>query len=396
MGILNYLIIILLLIFPIGELGRFQFNSVSITINDMVLLFVFLAWIFKIKRVPDLRGYLRKPISIFVIIGFVSLILNLYWLRLDYFFVSLLYLVRFVLYSSLYFILVKEDKEFIAKLKNIILIPISFVILGGYIQFFFYQSLRNLWYLGWDEHLYRLFAGFLDPNFAGAVLVMTFMYLIYMTWQSYLKNNLKFSLLVFLSALNFVAVYLTYSRSALIMLVISLIVFLVFVGRKRFIIGFIILSVIVVVLAPKSFKTEGTNLFRMESSIQRVQSAQAALKIIQTKPIFGVGFNAYRYAMNKYGIAIDDIWQTTHSGAGTDNSFLFVLATTGFIGLISYLYLLFKLFYLAKLKIKENKFAIVLVSVLCGLIFNSLFVNSLFFVYILELVWIFAAFTENS
>ena len=109
-----------------------------------------------------------------------------------------------------------------------------------------------------------------------------------------------------------------------------------------------------------------------------------------------MGFNAYRYAQNKYANLTDAKWQTTHSGAGTDNSFLFVLATTGILGFLAYVYLLSNIFILGKSKLRKNLFSAVLIASLTGLLVNSLFINSLFYVYILEWIWISVAITENS
>lgn len=392
--LLKILLYISILAFPLGEIARLQFGSVAVTLNDILIASTFLVWIGNNRKL-ELKGNLKKPLLVFISIAFLSLLINLYWLKPIYFGISLLYLIRFIFYSSFYFILISQSKQNIQDLKKVFIVSISLLLLSSFVQFLFYNSLRNLWYLGWDEHLYRLFAGFLDPNFAGTILVMTFMFLIYNAWQSYKKNNKTFIIFSVLTALNFIAIYLTYSRSALIMLAVSTLTFLFFIGRKKFILVAVLIFVLAIIFAPKSFQTEGTNLFRIESSRQRIESAQVAINVINKNPVIGVGFNAYRYALNKYGVAVDDIWQTTHSGAGTDNSFLFVWATTGVIGLVAFMYLLIRIFNLG-FKAKDKKFGFILVSVLVGLIGNTLFINSLFYPFVLELFWIYAAFTENS
>lgn len=397
MGILNYLIIFLVIIFPIAEVGKIRLGSVAFSLNDILLFFIVLLWlILDYKKIKKSKFKLLKPISIFIAIGIFSLVVNFINLKLNEFFVAVLYLLRWVLYASFYFVLVTRDKEFLKKLKHVLLIPISIVLALGMLQFLYYPSLRNLFYLGWDEHLYRLFSSFLDPNFAGTFLVISFFYLIYISWLSYLKkkNNLLILTSV-LAVINFVSIYLTYSRSALIMLLVSLIVFLVLIKKIKILFVLILVFIALIFLSPKAFQTEGTNIFRVFSSQERIKSAQIAVTIIEKSPVFGVGFNAYRYAQNKYGNLNDTKWETTHSGAGTDNSFLFVLATAGIVGLVAYLYLIYKMFLLGKEKL-SNPMSIVLVSVLCGLLVNSLFINSLFYVFILQWVWMFAAFTENN
>ncbi|MEK7551713.1 MAG: O-antigen ligase family protein [Patescibacteria group bacterium] len=397
MGILNYIIIFLLVIFPIAEIGKIRFGSITFSLNDILLFSVFLLWIvIDYKKIKKTKFKLLKPISIFILIGVFSLVVNFLNLKLNEFFVALLYLLRWVLYASFYFILVTRDKEFLNKIKHLLLIPISIVLSLGILQFIYYPSLRNLFYLGWDEHLYRLFSSFLDPNFAGTFLVISLFYLIYTSWQLFLKK--KNNLFVFTSALtiiNFVSIYLTYSRSALIMLLVSLIVFLLLVKKIKILFILILVFILLILFSPKAFQTEGTNIFRVFSSQERVKSAQIAVNIIEKSLIFGVGFNAYRYAQNKYANLNDTNWETTHSGAGTDNSFLFVLATTGILGFAAYLYLIYKMFLLGKEKL-NNPMSIILISVLSGLLINSLFINSLFYVFILQWVWMFAAFTENN
>ena len=179
------------------------------------------------------------------------------------------------------------------------------------------------------------------------------------------------------------------------MLLVSLTVFLVLIKKIRILVLVLIVFVAFIFLSPKAFQTEGTNIFRIYSSQERVKSAQVAVKIIEQSPVFGVGFNAYRYAQKRYVNLNDSKWETTHSGAGTDNSFLFVLATVGIVGFVVYIYLIYKLFLLANFK-QKNPMSIVLISVLCGLLVNSLFINSLFYVFILQWVWILAGLTENS
>ena len=61
------------------------------------------------------------------------------------------------------------------------LISGSLIVLLGFIQLMFYPALRNLYYLGWDEHLYRMFSTFLDPNFAGAFFVLFTLFVIDMS-----------------------------------------------------------------------------------------------------------------------------------------------------------------------------------------------------------------------
>lgn len=399
MGLLKALFYVFLISFPVAEIGKLQFkNGIGISINDIFLFLLIISWIFfKLRHKKEKKYFLKKPILIFVSVGAVSLILNFYNLTLETFLISFLYLVRFVSYISLYFI----TKEFDLSTKNKISILLLFsgfiTVLIGYVQYFYYPNLGNLIYLGWDEHLYRMFSSFLDPNFAGIFFVIYFIFTIMFVKKYFLKRNIyKLIVVSLISIFTLLAVYLTYSRSALLMLFVSIIIFLILSKKSQLIFIVVLILSLLIFISPKSFKTEGTNLLRTVSSEARITSMKYGLYIFEKNPVLGVGFNAYRYAQNKY-LGLNNIyWQTTHAGAGTDNSFIFVLATTGVVGFTAYLYLILNIFNLSKINLTKNRYAAVLFSSLFGLLISSIFINSFFYVFILEWIFILAALTENN
>ena len=403
MAILNAIFALFIIFFPIAEIGRIQFsNGVSFSINDILLLSLIAAWSFnkfKNHKINKRKSYhLKKPILLFTAICILSLLLNFRGLGLEKSFVSFLYLLRFVLYFSIYFIVIDLNPRIKKLIPHLLLISGSLVVLLGYIQYYFYPSLRNLFYLGWDEHLYRMFSSFFDPNFAGAFFVLFFFLCLYQIEQFHQnKMRISFLMAIIVSIFTVVAIYLTYSRSALVMLTVAVVSYLMLINKKRLIIISIFFMIVFVFAAPKSFQTEGTDLLRTVSTEARLQSAEQGLSIFEKNPVLGVGFNAYRYALNRYEGLNTQYWQTTHSGAGTDNSFIFVLATTGIFGLLAYLYLLYKIFQLGIINIKKNKhYAILLIVSVVGIGVDSMFINSLFYVFIMEWLWILAGLTENS
>ena len=399
MGLLKSLFFLFLISFPVAEIGKLQLkNGIGISINDIFLFLLIFSWIFfKLRFKKERKYFLKKPILIFVSVSAVSLILNFYNLTLETFLISFLYLVRFIAYVSLYFI----TKEFDSNTKNKISILLLFsgfiTVLIGYVQYFYYPNLGNLIYLGWDEHLYRMFSSFLDPNFAGIFFVIYFIYTLVFVKNYLIRRNIyKLILVTLLSFFTLIAIYLTYSRSALIMLFISIITFLILNKKSKLIFIVVLILSLMIFISPKSFKTEGTNLLRTVSSESRITSMKYGLYIFEKNPIFGVGFNAYRYAQNKY-LGLNNIyWRTTHAGAGTDNSFIFVLATTGVVGFIAYLYLILNILNLAKSNLTKNRYSAVLFSSLSGLLISSIFINSFFYVFLLEWIFILAALTESN
>jgi O-antigen ligase len=161
----------------------------------------------------------------------------------------------------------------------------------------------------------------------------------------------------------------------------------------KIVIGLILLMISVFVILSPRFYLENTNLLRTVSTKERLGTSEKALQIFIKNPM-GVGFDTYRYARQKYGETDASRFGPSHSGAGVDNSIIFVAVTTGILGLISYLYLLYSTFKLGLSK--KNKYGLILVISLAGLIVNSLFINSLFYSFVMVWMWSLAGLTENS
>lgn len=376
MGILKKIFILVLLLFPLGEIMRIDLNNdiVLKPIDIGVVLIVILWLIIKFtKREKIKQKAIFIPIFLFTASAFFSLIINSFSLSSIQSFSPLAYLIRWVFYAGIFFVVSDLSKEFNRKISKLLIIIGSLVVGLGYIQYFFYPSLRNLYYLGWDEHMYRMFSVFLDPNFAGSFFVLFFLFLINIIFK---KKNIPIGLLAFLTL---GAVFLTFSRSALIMLIVSSSLFFVLINRKKWIVILLGITLLVLGISSKYFNIENINLFRVVSSQARLETSKTAIRIIGDQPIFGVGFNAYRYALLRYGFRTDKAKVVSHADAGVDNSILFVLATTGIVGFLFYTFMW--------IRIIKTANALVIASVM-GLMINSLFLNSLFYTYIMFWLWV--------
>jgi O-antigen ligase len=399
MGLLKILFLIVVLIFPFAEVARLQFtNGVAVSLNDlMIFAFVGVWFIYKLVSKSKFKTpKLKRPLLIFTLIAGISLLVNVFNLSQQGALVSALYLVRWIFYALVYYIILEFDLKFRIKALKALLVSGFIVVILGYVQYFFYPNLRNLYYLGWDDHLYRMFSTFLDPNFAGTFFVIYFLF----TLNHFLlgfKKQFTLSNFIILAAcvLSLGAVYLTYSRSAFFMLLVALISYLWLKGKRKILIGILFILVLFIFLSPAAFKHENTNFLRSVSSNERIKSANQAILVFLKNPVIGVGFNAYRYILNKDFGYNGGLWQTSHAGAGTDNSFLFVLATTGLIGFTAFIFLIYKMLMLAREKIKSTH-GILVISIILGLIINSIFINSFFYVLVLEWIWILVGITENS
>jgi len=153
------------------------------------------------------------------------------------------------------------------------------------------------------------------------------------------------------------------------------------------------------VLSPDAFMRENTNFFRTASSSARLESINYSIEIFKSSPVYGIGFNAYRYSLYQHGFISGKLWEVSHGGSAPDNSFLFVLATTGVMGFAGFLYLLYSMFKQVPGQIISNKKEImpaVFIASLSGVLVSSLFINSFFYPFILVWIWLLAAVTESS
>ncbi len=398
--ILELLFLFFLLCFPLGGLGKFTlFNDVSVGIQDVALVFVIFSWAIIYKGKKLLSQPLARPLFFFIGAMSLSLLVNIGRFESSQMLITTLYLLRFIAYAMLYFVVRDLSSGFRKKVVNIILFIGGVVVGLGYLQYFFYPNLRNLYYAGWDEHLYRMFSTFLDPNFAGAFFVFFSVFLSGILFTREKKDKSRWVLRVLL-LITIGAVFLTFSRSAYIMFIVSFILFFYLIKKRVYIGFFVLFSLFVILFMQFLPQSEGTNLLRIASGISRVESANRAIAIFKDNPIFGVGFNTYQFTQPKYGYVKKTLYKD-HAVSGTDNSFLFVLATTGIVGFFSYMLLLYTMFRQSLLVFKRGETvntyrALVFFCFLGGLLCSAMFVNSLFYPFLMQWVFISFGLIENA
>jgi O-antigen ligase len=233
--------------------------------------------------------------------------------------------------------------------------------------------MRFLANYGWDDHYYRAVGSLFDPNYLGLMMILTFLLI---------NNKSKFRYKRLLEVLVVFVFALTYSRSSFVTLI-GMTAVVAFSKRniKALIVSVLLVGGLVVVLP--SFGGAGTNLFRTASISQRVDSQRQAIEVWKERPILGVGFNAYpAYVLQKYRYD----FMPRHASA-PDNSYLFVLATTGVIGMAAFLYFIWQLF----ASLKSNK---LLIGSLVAVGIHALFNNSLFYPWVM--VWILTLVAEEA
>lgn len=382
----------LLIIYPLGELTRFTIAPpVSFHLVDLAVFAIFFVWLFQKKKI-FLKANLFIPIIVFIAIATLSLILNWYRYTQTELFVSFLYIVRWIIYAGIYFAILSFSDSFKKKIPYFILISSFLIVIYGISQYFIFPDLRPLYDLGWDEHLFRLFSVYLDPNLASVILVFIFSFSLALFLKESREGNIRNKIGV-LTILSLISVFLTYSRAGILMLFVSVGVFLFLINRKKIFLIFLFSSIAIIFMLPNV--SEGTNFLRSASITARMESVERGLLVFKENPVFGVGYNGYRYIQQDKGYLGKD-WKTSHSASGVENSYVFLLATTGIFGFAAYLFLLSKIILSSFKNKKKTIFSTILLSSVIGLMINALFINSLFYSFILIWFWILAGITESS
>lgn len=352
---------------PLGLTGVHLYLTDLLAASSIVLVLIHLPKIYKtIKKDTVIRAFLM-----FAGVALLSLCLTPVPVTGYEQIVSFLYLLRYTAYFSFYPLIVyilggKVKPLFIFRLLSVTGLITAFL---GWIQYSFYPDLRNLIYLGWDPHYKRIFSTYFDPNYLGFI----FVFLVILLFIVFRKTLLVWICLIF----SFLTLAFTYSRSSFTSLAAGILFYSI--ALRKFLIFFciVLLFAFVLPLLPRP-GGEGVKLERLFSIETRIGNWEQGIQLFSRFPILGVGFNTVRYARRAFYSHDPDL-EISHAGAGYDNSFIFVMVTTGIIGLAAYLYFLFRVFLRGGMLLKTSVIAVII---------HSMFLNSLFFPWILLWLWI--------
>lgn len=355
--LLKIIFILINLFFSLGQLGRISFfnQKINFYLYEVFIFFFIILSFLKdkkifLKKISSKEKYFWFFLTTLLFSYFLSFGQFSFWQNL----IAFLYLLRIFLYylffkSAYYFI--QKEKDFVKKnfyVLNFLIITSSLT------QYFLYPNLRNLYYLGWDPHLYRMFGVFFDTYLAGAVFLILFLF--------HKKAIFKVIYLIFLG--------LTFSRSSYLVFFLVLIYQFLIEKKKIKDFLFLVLSLVLIVfIAPKPFG-EGVNLKRVYTIESRMNDYKQAFDLFLKKPVFGYGYNRISFLKNG---------EDLHSKAGFSSSFLIILVTGGMVGLSFLIYLFQKIFF--SLKRKEIFLAVLLLS-----FFDNVFLHP-YILYLLILVF---------
>lgn len=379
---------ILLFSIVLGQLIKFPFGAFSSsTVLDLTILVLCLMGLKNVSLKKSLNtkyktlSIFAKSTLVFLVIAFFSLILTPLNLNFFQYLFSSFYILRFAFFIIFALLI---SLNLIPRFNQSLLIIMSGLILSilGILQLIFIPNLDFLALDGFDPHYFRTVSTFLDPNFLGTYLVLTLITLVQFTHTIEIRFKYTFFLIIF------IALVTTFSRSAGIILITSFLTMSFLKRSLKLFLLTLVLSVIfgVAFINYNKFVALPRNINRTESGEFRLNSWQQGIDEFSRSPIIGVGFNAYRFALEKYHLNSANQLQSRGSSSN-DSSLIFILATTGILGFLGYLFFLFTIYKTALLNYKINRpISILLISGMTGLIINSFFINSLFYPFIL--IWI--------
>lgn len=366
------LIFLFLILFPFGQIIRINLNLLET--NIVLHPIDFIAGIGLIIFLLD--SY-KKPKIFRYILSFLGAALFSYLLSYatyggEKIYIGGLYLFRLFAYSSFFVLAWNEIKTNKRYSKNLFssLIIVSFVVsVFGFLQYFIYPDITSFTIWGWDDHYFRLLGTFLDPGHTSILLVFGFLAAL----TSYFEKQNKKLLLVL--GVIIVSIAFTYSRAGYLALASGLFTALLLKKNLRLFFTIILGFALLVVFLPRP-GGEGVKLERTTSIALRMEDYRETLSIFDKAPLFGVGYNNMCRAREKL---LGKTNLNSHACSGSASSLLLVLATTGVLGFTIFANLIYKLV----VGLAKNTHGLTFLSCLVALLVHSLFVNSLFYPWVM-------------
>lgn len=311
---------------------------------------------------------------------------------------SIAYLLRWLAYFGIYLVAInflrRSDVPAVWRtVESMVIVFAGF----GIIQSLFLPNFAQIiypdseLYRDWDPQGRRLVSTFLDPNFAGALLLIVI--LVALARMTFGAEVTRWKVLFWLAALA-----LTVSRGSLLAFVVGAGVILLARGLSRRVLRFAGLSLLLLIpVLPLVFDyAVSYNKFSIDgSALARVVSWIRAIEIFMDHPLIGVGFNTYGFVQEAYGYG-----EIARASFGLDGGLLFIAVLTGTVGLALYSGILISILLRCRrvwrdvVRSPEDRgLCLGAAAVTVALVVQSIFLNTLLFPFIMEPLWVLWALT---
>lgn len=332
---------VLLFLFSLGQLGRISFfkQEVNIYLYEAVLGTIVTVLLIRLRKKPLISAWKKfRLLCIFLIYLFISLLISMPLYSAHQNYVAFLYYLRLAFYVVFFFyfyFFTHQSLQWIRVTRIFVMSAFGFIAVTSFMQYFLYPDLTNIFYAGWDPHMYRMVGLFFEPQVSGAVYGLLFFFFLSIPSEKY--RVLK----IFSLSLLMMLIFLTFSRSTYVGIIAGLTVavlqyrkYITRAFKKNLKISVVSSAVVLIIsLYMASISTgEGANLMRTSTIKSRLVNMQEGIRVWQQNPILGVGYNHIRYARE---VKQEDMTKDlSHSDASFHSSFLVILVTGGIIGLV--------------------------------------------------------------
>lgn len=332
------MIFLIFILFSLGSLGRISFfgQTINIYLYEIVYASYLIYLLIKYKLRPlRERSNIFKYIYIFLAAAAISFALSVLFFNQTQNTVASLYLLRLIFYLLGIPYVVHHFNE-VKRRKSLVTAFLIYAAVTAFLsvaQYMYYPNLRNLEYLGWDPHQFRMFGSVFDTSTAAALYGVILLFLMFYG-KKYISPVLWLGSIILYGAFG----ALTYSRGFYISITITLLYYLVIKNKRLMSAAYLVLiAAALIILIPKP-TGESANLTRMFTIQARANDYQEGIKIFEKNPILGIGYNHLRAVKPGAG----DI-ENNHAGASLTSSYLIILSTMGIIGLTTFALMIFKL-----------------------------------------------------
>ena len=399
-----------LLLLAVGQLGRFPVATAGskeapLLLNDLFVLgLVFLGMAVALRKRELRLDRVSLLALLFAGIGGLSALLAVPRIGLTPFeaLFSLAYLGRWVTYFALYLVVLntvrRDQVEGVWKaLEAGVLVFAAF----GILQSIFLPNFAQIvypdaeLYTQWDPQGRRLVSTMLDPNFAGALILLVL---------AVQGGRMAFGVPVALwkPVLLLLAVTLTVSRSTLLAGLAAGAVIAAVRGTSRRVVRFGIGGVLVGLLALPYVGWLAVTYNKLDltdpSLLSRFVAWSQALEVFADFPVIGVGFNTYGFAQDHlYGFS-----ELQQAAFGLDGGLLFIAVMTGSLGVLVYATMILvqllrcRRGWMKGSDARTRGLMLGTAAATVGLLVHSLFTNSMLYPFLMEVLWVLWGLTAVS
>ena len=258
------------------------------------------------------------------------------------------HLIRYII---LYYIITNffRSKKALIDLSWIIIISSS--IFSGAAIFYFYHILGNA--LSTRFAAIGLESGLLTQTPVNIIGVIT-VFAVILAMNNLITEAHLFPRVILILCLLFLtsAIFLTQTRSNLIAVVLGAIVLLF--KNKKIMVVMIGMIFLVIILTPFKNRFSLNNILKNE----RIGINYITLEIIKDHPITGIGFGLETYGnanLNEYNQLVPEKYKSKSIFADPHNILLDVAVRLGFVGIAFFFYIIFSLFKMCWVCIKQGK-----------------------------------------